>query len=474
MAFGGIAVFPGHGHGDAALIVIHAPQGEVAGELRVFVGAVGAHLAGGIQHIAHLQLAGAILLAVGQSLGGEVGLVLLAVGDLLQHDNRAAGAEDAVGGHTALDVHQDGVILIPVQVAQLEPVVQGCVGEGAGVAVGVELGGVHVHRQLAFPIGLVGPVRIAGNQAIGIGAHAHILAAVVVLQVDAAPQGDRLVGKGRAVGPHQVQLRLGSGHQGDGVERIELELGSVPLAAGKGLLGDGAQIGVGSVAGAELHIAGNAIGLVDNQKAVLIGWKSSRLALAGGVGDGGLLGRGGLEHVELVLEGLHIHGHGVAHAGGGVGGGDRDALHVGSGGDGHLGLGQVGLIGQVLDVVPQAALAVVDGHVFRVTAQGPPDAVPEAAPVVRIGVDAHIRNQAQLLAQRHDVIAFRGKLASSVHLGRIVQGDAFHILAIGLDGQGISLVDIEDQGVRAGGEVGARGLRVLCKGDGVGVVKGAI
>lgn len=236
-------------------------------------------------------------------------------------------------------------------------------------------------------------------------------------------------------------------------------------------MGDGAQIGVGSVAGAELHIAGNAIGLVDNQKAVCIGCKSSRLALAGGVGDGGHLGRGGLEHVELVLEGLHIHGHGVAHAGGGVGGGDRDALHVGSGGDGHLGLGQVGLIGQVLDVVPQAALAVVDGHVFRVTAQGPLDAVPEAAPVVRIGVDAHIRNQAQLLAQRHDVIAFRGELASSVHLGRIVQGDAFHILAIGLDGQGISLVDIEDQGVRAGGDVGARGLRVLCKGDGVGVVQ---
>lgn len=167
-----------------------------------------------------MQLAGAILLAVGQGLGGEVGLVLLAVGDLLQHDNRAAGAEDAVGGHTALDVHQDGVILIPVQVAQLEPVVQGCVGEGDGVAVGVELGGVHVHRQLAFPIGGVGPVRIAGNQAIGIGAHAHIFAAVVVLQVDAAPQGDFLVGKGRAVGLHQVQLRLGSGHQGDGVERI--------------------------------------------------------------------------------------------------------------------------------------------------------------------------------------------------------------------------------------------------------------
>ena len=216
----------------------------MAGELGVLIGAVGAHRPGGAQHAAGLQLAGAVgTLAVGQGLGGEVGLLLLAVGHFLQHDHGGAGAEDAVSGHGPLDVHQDGVVLVVgAQVAQLEPVVQGRVGEGAVKAVGDELGGVHLHRQLAVAVGGVGVVLVAGFSGSTV-AHGHILAAVVPAQVDAAPEGD-LPHIGRAVRLHQVELRLGGGHQGDGVQGVELQLGGVPLPAGQGLPGDGAQVEV--------------------------------------------------------------------------------------------------------------------------------------------------------------------------------------------------------------------------------------
>ena len=119
------------------------------------------------------------------------------------------------------------------------------------------------------------------------------------------------------------------------------------------------------------------------------------------------MGRGDLEEVELVPQGVHVHRHAVGHLRGGVGGGDGDALHVGGGGDRHLGLGQVGLIAQVLDIVPQAPLAVVDPHRLGVVGD-PFDAVPEAAPAVCVGVDAHVLDEAQLLPQGQDVRAVHG------------------------------------------------------------------
>ena len=226
----------------------------------------------------------------------------------------------------------------------------------------------------------------------------------------------------------------------------------------------------------ELHIAVDAAGLVDRQQAVTVGREVPHLPGAVGVGDGGDCRRGGLEQIELVLEGLGADGDGVGHAGGGVGGGDGDLRRGAGGGDRHLALGQVGLIGQVLDVVPQAALLVVDGDVLRALLQGPPDAVPEAAPVVVVGVDAHIPDEAQGLAQLHDVLAVceRGFVAVAVHHRLIAQGDVVLLRPVHQDGQGAALVDIDHDGVGAGGEGGAvRYLAlILREGDGVGVVEG--
>ena len=265
------------GHGDAGLPVrrVQPPEHEVAGELGVLEGAVGAHLAGGAQHVPHLELVLRRGLAVGHGLGGEEGGVLLPLRHLLQHHHGAASAQDAVGGHGALDVHQHGEVCV-IRKAQLEPVLQRRVGEGAVVPLGVELGGVQGHRQLAVAVGGEGDVLIAGHQ-ITAGTHVHTVPAaglaVVPFQIDAAPEGDLLVGVGRAVGLHQIELRLGSGHQGGGVQGIELQLGRVPLPADQGALGDGAQQGVGVLlvvrvpvgvgAGPQAHVAGDAVGLVE-------------------------------------------------------------------------------------------------------------------------------------------------------------------------------------------------------------------
>ena len=474
---------PGHGDGAGPVCRIQPPEHEVAGELGIFKSAVGAHLAGGAQHIPHLELPVRRAPAVGHGLGGEEGGVLLPIRRLLQHHHGAAGAQDAVGGHGALDVHQHGEVCV-IRKAQLEPVLQRRVGEGAVVPLGVELGGVQGHRQLAVAVGGEGDVLIAGHQ-ITAGTHVHTVPAaglaVVPLQIDAAPEGDLLVGVGRAVGLHQVELRLGGGHQGGGVQGVELQLGRVPLPADQRTLGDGAQQGVGVAlvvrvpagvgAGPQAHIAVDAVGLVEGQQAVAVGGDGPGFARAVGVGEGGLPGGAHLEEVELVPKGVHIHPHAVGHVGGGVGGGDGGGA-VQGGGDRHPGLGQVGLIAQVQHIVPEAALLVVDGHIgVAFVGRRPFDAVAEAAPVVLVGVDAHILDEAQLLPQGQDLRAVGGKLCRAAHLVRVGQGDGV-LPVFGHDAQRPALVHPDHQGVPAGGEgIVHAVVQVLGEGDGVGVVQ---
>ena len=96
------------------------------------------------------------------------------------------------------------------------------------------------------------------------------------------------------------------------------------------------------------------------------------------------------------------------------------------------------------------------------------DAVAEAAPVVLVGVDAHVLDEAQLLPQGQNFRAVGGEAA---HLIRVGQGDGV-LPVFGHDAQRPALVHPDHQGVPAGGEglVHAVG-QVLGEGDGVGVVQ---
>ena len=432
----------------------------------MLVGAVGTYLAGGAHYIAHLQVILTVL-SIGQSLGNEERLLCLP-GDLPQGDHRIAGAQGVVGRHIALNVYQGGVVLVAVQVAELKPVVQRRIGQRAIVSFGLELGGVHVHCQLAVGVGGVGDVGVAGNKVAG-GAAQMDAFTVVAGQVHAAPEGNG-AHIGGAVRLNQIQIHLGGGRQGNGVEGIELQLGGVPLTAGEGAAPEGSQIGIALVAGAEHHVALDAAGLVEGQQAVAVGGGRYFYPVAVGIGEGGFLCRGHLEQVEFLPQGVYIYLHTVGHTGGGVGGGDSDIFGVIGGGNGHLGLGHIGLIGEILNVVPQTALAVVDAHRLGVVGN-PLDAVADAAPVVGVGVDADVLDEAQLLAQGQDVFALGGQCAAD--LGLIAQVDGFPILAVVQDLQCTVAVDPQHQRVGAGGKVGTGSDRVLRKGNGIGVVETA-
>ena len=141
-----------------------------------------------------------------------------------------------------------------------------------------------------------------------------------------------------------------------------------------------------------------------------------------------------------------------------MGGGDGGKAVLG-GGDAHQQLGQVGVVAEVLDVLVQPALLIVDGD--SVVAGGPADAVPEGVPAVLIVVDADVLQQSQLLPQGQDLL--RGRV-----LGDSAAGVVVHDLAVvvHLDHatvnplsilvhkpQGAAVVDVEGEGVGAGGLV---------------------
>ena len=326
------------------------------------------------------------------------------------------------------------------------------------VFVGVELGA-------AGPLGRAGVIEAA----VPVGAQAGVRAEEPVFE-HAAPDGDGGTGQGRAVGLHQGQLHLGGLPQADGVQGVELELGGVPLAGQELLLLDGAQVLLAVIDGAELHIAGDAGGLVEGQHAVFVGLDLVRPAIPVVVPQSGLRRRGHLEQVELVLQGGGVDFNAGAHAGGGVGGGDGGAAAL-SGGNPHQQLGQIGVVAEVLNVLVQPALLVVDGD--GVVVGGPADAVPEGVPGVGVVVDADVLQQAQLLPQGQDLLRVRQPfgvynliIIIVTHLDRTV--DPVPVLVH--QPQAVAVVDVEGEGVGAGGLVAV----VHREGDLIGVLQALV
>ena len=355
---------------------------------------------------------------------------------------------------------EDGIVGVIVDVPDLQHILDLIGAEQRGILVlsggrRPELGGVEVDSDLAVLVGCIGDiglVRAAAVHTAAVLTDTRGLAVIAVLE-HAAPEGDLCIGQGGAVGLQQRQVHLGRLAQGGGVQWVELEHGGILLAGLEVLLIDSAHVLVvlPHVARAEPHVAGNSVGLIEGQHALFVGGGRLLLSLAVHIAQGGLLGGGYLEEVELVAQGGDGYRHRVGHAGLGVGGGDGGcAVH--GGGEGHGGARQVGLVGKEVDVLVETALLVVHRH--HVAVGGLPlDAVQVGVPVVLPVVDAHVLHEAQLLPQLHDGSGAGGQIAAgAVHQGGVVQADGADVFPLAVqDLQGVAVVDVQGEGVGAGG-----------------------
>ena len=68
-------------------------------------------------------------------------------------------------------------------------------------------------------------------------------------------------------------------------------------------------------------------------------------------------------------------------------------------------------------------------------------------------VDAHVLHETQLLPQLHDGSGVGGQIAAgAVHPGGVVQADGVDVLPLAvLNFQGVAVVDVQGEGVGAGG-----------------------
>ena len=307
-----------------------------------------------------------------------------------------------------------------------------------------ELGGVEVDSDLAVLVGCngdVGLVRAAAVHTAAVLTDTRGLAVIAVLE-HAAPEGDLCIGQGGAVGLQQRQVHLGRLAQGGGVQWVELEHGGILLAGLEVLLIDSAHVLVvlPHVARAEPHVAGNSVGLIEGQHALFVGGGRLLLSVAVHIAQGGLLGGGYLEEVELVAQGGDVYRHRVGHVGLGVGGGDGGcAVH--GGGEGHGGARQVGLVAEEADVLVETALLVVHRH-HVVVVGGPLDAVQIGVPAVFLMVDVYILDQAQGLPQIHDGGGICRQRATD--LGGVVHGQGLaQVLSIAvLEPQSVAVIDV--------------------------------
>ena len=389
-------------HGDGVIPVALAPQKHGGGEHRLFEVVVGAHEAGGVAGIDE----GAVLEVVVHHLPGHEGLTGLALRHGLQHHHAGGGAHLLLDADTAVDHLEDRIIGVAADVPDLQDVLD-LVHRGDHVFLrlprlrGPELGGVEIDGDLAGFIGGKDGVRLvlAGcANVVAAGAEAGSLTEGIVLE-HAAPDGDLGVGQGAAVRLHQGQLRFGRLPQAEGVQGVELQLSGVLLAGLEVLMVDGAHVLRIAVLGAEPHVAGDSVRLIEGQHAFDVGGGGLFHALAVHIAQGGLQRRGHLEEVELVLQGVGGDGDLRRHAGGGMGGGDgcRAVLHRGHA---HFQLGQVGVEVKELDILVQTALLVV--HRDIVVVGGPGDAVLEGVPAVIVVVDTDVVQQTQLLPHGED------------------------------------------------------------------------
>ena len=273
--------------------------------------------------------------------------------------------------------------------------------------------------------------------------------AVVAILIGAAADGDGGIGQGIAVGLVEDHLHLGCRLELEAVEGVELQHGGIPLAGLEVGMVDGAEVeGIVHAARGEPHVAGDAVGLIERQNAVVVGIDGLLHALPVDVLDGGLHGGAELEEVELLAQGGDVHRDAVLHAGLGMGGGDGGrAVH--GGGKCHGGAGQVGVVVEYVDIFVQAALLVVHRD-DAVVAARPLDAVLIGVPVIFLVVDVHILDEPQLLPQRQDVRRGGGQIAAD--LGGIVQGQGVgKVVSFAvLERQCVGIVDIEGEGIGAG------------------------
>ena len=132
-----------------------------------------------------------------------------------------------------------------------------------------------------------------------------------------------------------------------------------------------------------------------------------------------------------------------------MGGGD-DGRPLPGGGDGHGGAGQVGLVGEEVDVLVETALLVVHRH-HVVVVGGPLDAVQIGVPAVFLMVDVYILDQAQGLPQIHNGGGICRRRATD--LVGVVHGQGIaQVLSIAvLEPQSVAVVDVQGEGVGAGG-----------------------
>ena len=297
-------------------------------------------------------------------------------------------------------------------------------------------------------VGGVGLTHAAVLKAGAVRSHLGGLAVVAIL-IGAAADGDGGIGQGIAVGLVEDHLHLGCRLELEAVEGVELQHGGIPLAGLEVGMVDGAEVeGIVHAARGEPHVAGDAVGLIERQNAVVVGIDGLLHALPVDVLDGGLHGGAELEEVELLAQGGDVHRDAVLHAGLGMGGGDGGrAVHGGR--ERHGGAGQVSVVVEYVDIFVQAALLVVHRD-DAVVAARPRDAVLIGVPVIFLVVDVHILDEPQLLPQRQDVRRGGGQIAAD--LGGIVQGQGVgKVVSFAvLERQCVGIVDIEGEGIGAG------------------------
>ena len=460
LAVGHIAHLVGHLQ-HIVLRPLHAlpPQVHGGGKGGLLEGAVGAHHAGGLAHVDLTGVGlGAGRLGIGHGLLSHKGLPGLALGHLLQEDHVLGGAHPLVQAHAAVHRPEQGVVFVAVNAADLQHVLQpvqggGLVPGGLAQFKGPELGGVVVDGQLAGLVGGVGLTHAAGVQAFGVGAHLGALAVAAVF-VHAAPDGHLGIGQGGAVGLEEGQLHLARRTQDHRIDGIELQPGGVPLAGAQLLLGNGAQVHLSLVLGAEGDVIDDGAGRIQGQHAVLVGLPPHQAA---GV-QGGLCRRQHLEQEQFVLKGGEIDiGVGQV-AGGGMGGGDPAVISI------ELllltvrrhqqdGIGQVFGEGEVIDVLIEPALLVVqvDARLLRIELRHLPlEGIPDGIPVVLLIVDADLRLEQQLLPQRQDGVGVGGKLVGQVLIGDH-QAAGRKVVALPVHQmKGVGIVDVQVDGIGGG------------------------
>ena len=412
-----------------------------------FKAAVRANLPGRAADIHFLTVGKTVI----NALRHNEGLVFLPRRHALQRDNALCGAHYIVHAQLAVDGQQQRIVLVAVNCADLQNVLQLIQsGKRRGVALALfgrpELGGIQIDGYISRRIRGIGVAGDAADKCSCPGAQQSCLAVASVF-INAAANGHRLVRQRIAARRDERHRCPGDSPKAEGIQGIKLQFCGIPLAGTQIFFIDGAQINIRAGAGPQRHLTGDSVGFVKRQHAFTVGRDRFGHTFAVGVLQRSFRCRRQLEEIELILQRFRCHLYGGAHARGGMG--SRDGCGaVGQAGQRHFGFGKVGIKGEVSDVLIQSALLVVDGNGIVVAGE-PPDAVFKGVPSVLVIVDAYVLDQPQLLAQLQNFSCIGGQGAAD--LGGIVHGQRRNRVSfVVLHLQCVGIVDIQGEGVGAG------------------------